>query len=468
MSGWSSNGLSAAGLSDGRIQLWASQTGGRIWSSWESGNDYVYWQSPWTAAMPPFQSDQMTAAPLSDKRLQFWAVDTAGKIWSCWKTTTDSNSAWSPWTSSWTVQAPPFLAKQVAAAPLSDGRLQFWAVDTSGRIWSCWKTTTNPNSNWSSWALQWTAQLPPFSANYVTAAQLSDGRLQFWAVDTTGKTWSCWKSTTDPNASWTAWVSQWTTQAQPFIAKTVVAARLSDKRLQFWAVDTNGHIWSIWKTDTGSSAAWTNWTQGWTADVPTFVTRTIWAAPLSDGRLRVWVIDTDGEIRTTAKTTSDSNAAWTNWSLVFFMVSQQQTNWCWSGCSVATSHFYKPDSGFTQCSLASSQLSLACCNSPLPSGCNVPWFLDKALTGVGNFDHFTSVAETDATITAQIKSGQPLGVRVAWSGGGAHFIMAVGGGPNDMVQIRDPIYGDSYIPYNTLKTSYQGSGSWTHSYFTKK
>ena len=58
-------------------------------------------------------------------------------------------------------------------------------------------------------------------------------------------------------------------------------------------------------------------------------------------------------------------------------------------------------------------------------------------------------------------------LRVAWKGGGAHFIMVVGGGPNDMVLVKDPIYGLSYISYATLSGSYQGSGTWTHSYFTQ-
>jgi len=416
--------------------------------------------------MPPFQSDELAVAPLSDKRLQFWAVDGAGTIWSCWQATADANSAWTPWTATWTIQPPPFRASQVAAGALSDGRLQFWAVDTAGAIWSCWKSTTSSISNWTSWTRQWTAQAPSFNATYVAAAQLSDGRLEFWAVDTTGTIWSVWKSTTDPNSGWTPWDSQWTAQAQPFTAKQVVAAPLSDKRLQFWATDSNGRLWSLWKATVDSNASWTNWTQAWLADVPTFQTRSISAARLGDGRLQVWVIDSTDEVRTIFKTTTDSNAAWSNWSLAFFIVAQEQSNWCWSGCSVATSHFYKPDSGFTQCSLASSQLSLSCCNSPLPSGCNVTWYLDKALTGVGDFDQFIAGVTADSTILSEIQAGRVLGVRIAWSGGGAHFVMVVGAGPNNMVHVRDPIYGDSYITYETLSSSYQGSGSWTHSYFT--
>ncbi len=467
MAGWASQGLTAAQLSDGRIQLWATDASGRIWSNWQIQFDWIYWQSPWTPSLPTFHTQSLAVAPLSDKRLQFWAVDTAGTIWSCWKSSTNANATWTPWASQWTAQPPPFKSAQAAAAPLSDGRLQFWAVDTSGKIWSCWKSATSSSSAWTPWVSQWTPQPPPFTATEVAAAPLSDGRLQFWAVDTTGKIWSCWKSNTNASSAWTAWTSQWTAQPPPFNARQVAAAQLSDKRLQFWAVDTAGKLWSCWKSSTNSSSAWTPWTQAWIADTPTFVTRTLWPAKLSDGRLQVWLIDSQGEIRTTFKTTTDSNAPWSNWSLAFAMMRQEQTNWCWAGCSVGTSHFYNQASAWTQCSLANAELNkTTCCQDPGP--CNVYGFLNTALQTVGNFDHMTYSAEADATITAQAQAGQPLGVRVAWSGGGAHFIMVVGGGPNNMVYVKDPWYGASYITYNTLKNSYQGSGSWTHSYFTKQ
>jgi hypothetical protein len=36
-----------------------------------------------------------------------------------------------------------------------------------------------------------------------------------------------------------------------------------------------------------------------------------------------------------------------------------------------------------------------------------------------------------------------------------------------MVHVDDPIYGPSDVTYSTLETAYQGSGTWTHSYYTK-
>jgi hypothetical protein len=72
----------------------------------------------------------------------------------------------------------------------------------------------------------------------------------------------------------------------------------------------------------------------------------------------------------------------------------------------------------------------------------------------------------DSTLGSETAGGRPVGVRQAWSGGGAHFIMINGGGPNNMVTVKDPWYGASYITYATLVSGYQGTGSWTHTYYT--
>jgi hypothetical protein len=88
---------------------------------------------------------------------------------------------------------------------------------------------------------------------------------------------------------------------------------------------------------------------------------------------------------------------------------------------------------------------------------------------VGDFDHETGTVDSFADTGQQIREGRPLGVRVAWSGGGAHFL-AVGGYrdlPVQYVHVEDPWYGPSDIPFSTLVGSYQGIGTWTNSYWTK-
>jgi hypothetical protein len=95
------------------------------------------------------ESARITAvAPLSDGRLQAWAVDYNGAIWSRWKTSTESASDWTAWTS---FQALEELALSISVSPLSDGRLQLFATDVYGKVWSCWKEDTDSKAAWSSW-----------------------------------------------------------------------------------------------------------------------------------------------------------------------------------------------------------------------------------------------------------------------------------------------------------------------------
>jgi Papain-like cysteine protease AvrRpt2 len=152
----------------------------------------------------------------------------------------------------------------------------------------------------------------------------------------------------------------------------------------------------------------------------------------------------------------------------FPMQKQLESNWCWAATSTSVDHWYNPSSTVTQCQVVNAQLSRNdCCNNPGSSNCNVYGYLDQALSYLGRLDHMDSSSESYATIVGQVVSMHPLGIRVAWAGGGAHFIAATGHEQGNMVVIDDPIYGTSVVYYTTLFGTYQGSGNWTHSYFTK-
>jgi hypothetical protein len=95
-------------------------------------------------------------------------------------------------------------AKFVAAGDLEDGRIQLFGIQTNGQIMSRWKETADPNSGWMAWA---NFQTPPGGVSSICVGYLSDKRMQLFATDAQGTTISCWKTTTDPNAAWTAWSS---------------------------------------------------------------------------------------------------------------------------------------------------------------------------------------------------------------------------------------------------------------------
>ena len=39
--------------------------------------------------------------------------------------------------------------------------------------------------------------------------------------------------------------------------------------------------------------------------------------------------------------------------------------------------------------------------------------------------------------------------------------------PDEFIDVRDPIFGSSDIARSTFASSYQGTGSWTHTYYTE-
>jgi hypothetical protein len=156
--------------------------------------------------------------------------------------------------------------------------------------------------------------------------------------------------------------------------------------------------------------------------------------------------------------------------LDFNMEAQTQSNWCWAATATSVSHFYWFLSNWTQCLVANAELNLkGCCKSPVPGACNVPWFLDRALTQTKNFVSITGPI-TFQQVRTEIDAGRPVGARIGWSGGGGHFMVIYGYSSiagTDYLDIDDPIYGKSHLTVADFSSNYQGSGSWTHSYFTK-
>jgi hypothetical protein len=157
--------------------------------------------------------------------------------------------------------------------------------------------------------------------------------------------------------------------------------------------------------------------------------------------------------------------------LAFTMQPQLQSQWCWAGCSVSVSLYYDSASGWTQCSVANAELGQStCCQDGSTLQCNQPWYLDLALTRTGNLASSSGGTATMAQLRTEIRNGRPMGARIGWSGGGGHFVVIAGYrscDPNEYIDVRDPIYGSSDIAIATFTSSYQGTGSWTHTYYTE-
>jgi hypothetical protein len=191
---------------------------------------------------------------------------------------------------------------------------------------------------------------------------------------------------------------------------------------------------------------------------------------------------------------------------------QQMSNWCWIAVATSISHYYDPASTWTQCSLTTAQLQASaslhmrgrCCpdaqllastpglaqqlanpysssseyalegvNSKLaatPTGiCNHSGDIAKALTQTGNLNHDTGSVAGIADLLNELSAGRPVCIGITWSDGASgHYIAATGVELPDTVIVEDPVYGSSALPYQTLASSYKGSGSWTDSLTTQQ
>ena len=156
--------------------------------------------------------------------------------------------------------------------------------------------------------------------------------------------------------------------------------------------------------------------------------------------------------------------------LAFHMQPQTELNWCWAATSTSVSHYYWYRSRWTQCRVACAELNLqTCCEIPAPDDCNVPWFLDKALTRTQNFVSISGPIPFNE-VRAEIDAGRPVGARIGWSGGGGHFVVIYGYTKvlaQEYFDIDDPIYGKSHLKVADFSNHYQTTGSWTHAYLTQ-
>jgi hypothetical protein len=145
--------------------------------------------------------------------------------------------------------------------------------------------------------------------------------------------------------------------------------------------------------------------------------------------------------------------------------------WCWASTTISISLCYNPASSWTQCQLVNKALGRTdCCASGASTGCNQPWYPDKALQITGNLANILGPLDI-GTIKAEVDSQRPISVKIDWYGSGSHNVTIVGYDDDDdnnpTVDIEDPFYGPSTHYLNSFPITYQLGGNWTASYLTK-
>jgi Papain-like cysteine protease AvrRpt2 len=159
--------------------------------------------------------------------------------------------------------------------------------------------------------------------------------------------------------------------------------------------------------------------------------------------------------------------------LNFTMQNQRQTLWCWAATTVSVSAYYDPQSEWTQCAMVNAEKGLAtCCEDGSRVECDQANVLDAPLSRADVLDHKQRGAVGYDVIRREIDAGRPLAFRVRWSGGGGHFAVIEGyrsvGDKWIAVEDPEPGYTAVDLSFSTLTGDmYRGTGSWTHTYFTR-
>src|SRR5262249_53309893 len=158
--------------------------------------------------------------------------------------------------------------------------------------------------------------------------------------------------------------------------------------------------------------------------------------------------------------------------------------WCWAAVSASVDRYFSPKSHWTQCQIAKAVAELGKLQDVPPNtnccadgeACNVPASLSDALTVVGRFKAAVPRPLEFDEIKSELDSLGPVGAKVDWAAGGAHFVLIVGYGTaqsdQNVVTIADPWFGVHTIYYEDFLTAYQfwteGGGQWTASYYLEE
>jgi len=394
----------------------------------------------------------LRAARNADGRLEIFGINAAGNIYHTWQTSPSNG-----WNGTWDLlySASDNLA-MLDASNNADGRLEIFGINAAGNIYHTWQTS--PSNGWNgTWDLLYSAS---DNLRSLRAARNADGRLEIFGINAAGNIYHTWQ--TSPSNGWNGtWELLYS--ASDNLAMLDVSND-ADGRLEIFGINAAGNIYHTWQTSPSN---------GWNGTWDLLYSATDNLAMLdvtndADGRLEVFGINAAGNIYHTWQTAPSNGWVGDQLSLPFTVEPQTESEWCWAAVSTSINHFYDSASTVTQCQVVNQQLGRTdCCNNPASSNCNVPGYLDQALQYLNNFTSEKGQG-TDQDIVQAINAGEPPCIRIGWSGGGGHFIGVFGYEPDDYIWVTDPIYNNSLVSYEALTTGqYEGSGTWTNTYFTQ-
>jgi hypothetical protein len=155
-------------------------------------------------------------------------------------------------------------------------------------------------------------------------------------------------------------------------------------------------------------------------------------------------------------------------SLDLTMQVQRESAWCWAAVATSLARHYASRSDWTQCRLVSHVLKRrGCCQDGGRPACDRPLDLWTAIGAVGHLAKMTRGPASLARVRKEIDHGRAIGCSIEWSFGGGHAVLIDGYAGRDLVQVRDPLFGTSTLPYRDFRRRYTAFGTWTVTSYTK-
>src|SRR2546430_722900 len=133
----------------------------------------------------------------ADGRLEVFALDSSGTLWHIQQTSPGMN--WNSW-------ASPGVAPNINVLPdlvvqgNADGRMEIFALDSAVALWHIWQTS--PGDGWFHW---FSSGRPQVTLDWLDVIQNADGRLEVFALAEGRSLWHIWQ--TAPNGTWSPWTS---------------------------------------------------------------------------------------------------------------------------------------------------------------------------------------------------------------------------------------------------------------------
>jgi len=156
----------------------------------------------------------------------------------------------------------------------------------------------------------------------------------------------------------------------------------------------------------------------------------------------------------------------------FKIQTQEQLNWCWAAVGVSIDKYFSPQSTRTQCQLAGQVLGGDCCSNS--DSCDLAEGLEDALNVTGTLKQARGGIALDFDdIRQEIEAGRPVCARIGWQPDETrgHFVVirgySVSSAGEPWVDIADPYYLDSTIPYDEFVNAYLDAGVWTDTFLVQ-